>query len=145
METASKEGDIESVQVLNDMTRILMWRSAITEIKKSPLIGTGKIGIYRTPDGSQGAHNFFLEYWLVFGGIGVLIWIFLITYILFVLWTKTIQNRKLFCYTLLMLASAMAFSCVEPTLSNTFGPFIVWCTLGILLAYADEMNMHITS
>ncbi len=140
MQAASKEGDIKSIQILNDMTRISMWKNAITEIRKSPIIGTGKVGIYRTPDGSQTAHNFFLEYWLVFGGIGIIIWITLIIQILFILWKKTVQNRPLFCYTLLFLASTMIFSCVEPTLSNTFGPFIVWCTLGILIAYADKVN-----
>ena len=137
---ANQNGDAEAVQVLNDMGRIFMWKSAVNEIKKSPLIGTGLIGIYKTAEGSQTAHNFLLEYWLAFGGIGVLIWIIFIVQILILIYKKTSRNRAYFFYILLVLFSAAAFSFVEPTLSSAVGPFIVWCSLGVLVSSVSKSN-----
>lgn len=140
MKEASVRGDANAVLVLNDIGRIVMWGNAVNEIRKDPLFGTGKVGVYKTGDGYQMAHNFFLEYWLAFGGIGMLLWVCFMVHVLVMMYKTTRSNKRIFIFMLLFLFSVFLFSSVEPTLSNTFCTLMVWSALGIFLVYSQDKN-----
>lgn len=129
IEEQVKEGNTDAVMVYNDLGRIQMWENAIDEIKKAPLIGTGKIAVFRTADGGQLPHNFILEYWLIYGGMGLILWIVLMIQIIINTYKRT-QIRNFIAF-LLFAAFSCAYSFAEPTLSNAFGPFLVWCGFGL--------------
>lgn len=141
MEKASTSGNAEQVMVLNDIGRIMMWQNAVKEIKKAPLIGTGIVTVYRTSDGGQLPHNVILEYWLTYGGIGLLLWVVLAVQILYKVFKKCLSDRKRLLFILAYIATAMMYSMVEPTMTNTFGAFLFWCGVGIFSLTESGVQM----
>lgn len=131
-----KEGNTDEVMAYNDLSRLKMWRNAIDEVKKAPLIGTGKVVVFRSVDGGQLPHNFILEYCIIYGGIGLILWGMLAIQVIVDAYKK--KQRGRFRYLMWFLFFTMMFSFVEPTLSNAVGPFLVWCGLGIFLLAAPD-------
>lgn len=134
-----KVPDQDEILIRNDVARFTFWKSAIEEIKKSPLLGTGKVGIAATYLGNQGAHNFILEYCLVYGVLGFIVWaVFVVSFLFTVLRTvrKTTKRRAVFGL-LGMLAVTLGFSFFEVTMVVTLGSLAVW--IGVFLYSASIM------
>lgn len=139
IQNASESGNAQDVLVLNDVGRIMMWENAVKEIKKSPLVATGVIGVYRSLNGNQLPHNIILEYWLTYGGIGILLWVILATEVLFDIFKKNWNEKKKLLYIVSYIIIAMTYSMVQPTMSNTFGPLLFWCGIGIFLTSKEKI------
>lgn len=133
LEDAVSNKDSDQILVASDMLRILLWKNAIYEIKKAPIIGTGEISFYTSPNSpQQTAHNFILEYALVFGDIGLFLWfIIAITILISYLYknkNKCIQSKLQLP---LFAASVCAFSMLQPTLSTLMITMFFWSIMGI--------------
>lgn len=139
IQSASESGNTQDVLALNDVGRIMMWKNAMEEIKKSPLVGTGVIGVYRSLNGNQLPHNVILEYWLTYGGIGVLLWVILAIEVLCDIFKRNWNEKKNLLYIVSYIIIAMAYSMVQPTMSNTFGPLLFWCGIGIFLTSKEKI------
>lgn len=139
--TENDEKKQQEILLYNDVGRLLYWKEAIKEIKKSPLIGTGNITVGDNGQGSgQTAHNFILEYWLVFGGIGLILWI---VYVILVIRNIIKINLKhkgrgniylIFFFLFLV----CGYSLLQPTMVSSIGPTLVWSMLAVF--YSKESN-----
>lgn len=145
------EKDLSAEQIIseslleNDTTRFLFWKAAIDEIKKSPVLGTGKVGIADSEYGTQSAHNFVLEYCLVYGGLGFVAWlVFVMVYLANVIRKIKRISIKRFIFGLFgLLCTTLGFSFFEVTLITTFGSLVVWIAVFLFTAsiFDDEEQM----
>ena len=128
----------DKVMVLNDVGRLLYWKAAIQEIEKAPLLGTGNITVGDNGQGSgQTAHNFILEYWLIFGGIGLLLWIILLVMILknMIKKAKSISDTYIIFLFMFLICG---YSFLQPTLVSAIGPTLVWLFWGVTYSKIKE-------
>lgn len=141
----SPEQIVSEALVQNDQLRFSFWSAAMEEIKKEPIFGTGKIGIADSEFGTQSAHNFVLEYCLIYGILGFVVWVvFVCTYLINTikaLNTKTFRKVVFGLFGLLVVT--FGFSFFEVTLITTFGSLVVWIAVFLFTAsiFDDEEQM----
>lgn len=129
----------EKVMVENDVGRFSMWKKAVVEIQKSPLYGTGVIGVYKTGYGNQTAHNFLLEYALIYGVIGLLVWIAFFCVYFFKVFH--INHKRNFIGFVFVLTIIFGFSFFQSTLVSGIGPMIAWITIFIFSLENSKIDM----
>lgn len=138
-----EDNAVKASLVSSDEARISFWSGGFREIKKEPIFGTGKVGVGTSKDGNQGAHNFILEYWLIYGGIGFMMWsVFVIVYLKNVVKASMKEKRRMLIFGLFgLLFVALGFSCFQVSMVTTFGSLMVW--LGVFfysasIIYSEE-------
>ena len=122
--------------VESDSMRGQLWAASIEEIKRSPLLGTG-VSYFDCKYGDiileQSSHNFVLEIWLVFGGIGLIMYILIVTGGLVYFSYKIIQNkgnRLIPLFYLLSLSSILLLALVQPLLTMLPISSLFWLIVG---------------
>jgi O-antigen ligase len=131
----------EQILIYNDLSRILLWKNALSEIKKSPIMGTGVISFKVSDDyyPSQSAHNFILEYALTFGGMGLLIWIvFFLNLIIGSYKMVRGEKKRPFLWLLISILFICGYSLLQPTLSMPAVTSITWLIVGVLWKFCDS-------
>lgn len=140
LQEAVNEGDQDQILVANDMGRILLWSLAIEEIKKAPFWGTGEVSFLLGYSSSkQSAHNFLLEYTLIYGVIGLLFWLIFTTLLLTAYYRQIISyNRKTIPWMTIYAIFVCAFSCMQPTLSTLQVTLFFWGIMGVFFIAPKE-------
>ena len=121
-----------SIQASNGMRQAL-WKSSMEEIKKSPLIGTGTV-YFDCQFGEivlqEGSHNFILEMWLVFGGMGLLIICAMMAGLF--LWglKNLLKRRDSAIWMLLSAGGILVLAMVQPLMSMVTVTSFFWVLAG---------------
>lgn len=141
----TKEERLNEILKLNDVGRFSWWKEAIKEIKKSPLIGTGVVTVGNNGLGSnQAAHNFILEYWLIYGGIGIFFWMLFVLNILIdgIIRLKRAGYSDRIVFLIAFMVLVCAYSFVQPTLVSAVGPLLVWSSLSALFPDREGISCN---
>ena len=142
MDEYTEKERMNEILKLNDVGRFSWWKEAMKEIKKSPFVGTGIVTVGNNGLGSnQAAHNFILEYWLIYGGIGLFFWILFVLNILIngIKGLKRAGYRDRIIFLTVFIILVCAYSFVQPTLVSAVGPLLVWSSLGAL--FPDQRDI----
>lgn len=130
----------------SDNMRKELWQNAIKEIKKEPVIGTG-ITYFDNHFGSivlqQSAHNVILEIWLVFGGLGLavylLLMIMIIVYLLFHF--LKLKHRAIVMLYLLSIVSILVLALVQPLMVMFYPSTIYWLLVSWAYKYTIQRKL----
>lgn len=122
----------EEKAVRNDAYRFTLWIKGIERIKEAPLFGTGELGVFVADDSNQAPHNFIIEYAIVYGLGGLLIWIIFVIMLAFrIFFEADIKGRLLVLFTLFLV---FGMACFQPFLVTGIGPFIAWLAIYCIFA-----------
>lgn len=126
-----------------DAIRFSCWEAAIHEIMTEPIFGTGKVGVADSEAGVQSAHNFILEYCLIYGVGGFAVWVvFVVSYLVKVIRAADKKMLRRVIFGLFgLLCTTLGFSFFEVTMITTFGSLVVWLAVFLYSAsilYGEE-------
>lgn len=126
------QSEMAALIQISDGMREMLWKASAEEIRKSPIIGTGVVYFncqYGELVLQQGSHNLLLETWLVFGGIGAILFLLMIAgpILFFLIHIRKCENAF---WTLLSLGGILGLALVQPLMSMVTVTSLFWALAG---------------
>jgi len=126
--------------------RSSLWERSMSEIREAMIVGTGIVSFYVTYGEAtflQGSHNIIMEIWLIFGGLGLFVYVLLFASLIFYFIKHLILNGKtgfsLASY-IISLGGTFAMALVQPLLVMLIPNMMLWLIISMGINEVEQLQ-----